>query len=219
MELLGQLERSFATSLYPNRVPIAIGLAVLAAAVAAVAWRRRWDLAARRHPRRTAAIGVPLLVVGITLGWYLGSPLVLRTELTEAAPVATGVPGGTGGATVPGGTGGATVPGDAELVGTFSGADEFHFGRGTARLIRAARGWTLRLEEFSVRNGPDLYVYLSTDPAGYADGAIELGRLRATDGSFNQDVPAGTDISAVRSVVIWCRQFAVQFAVAPLAAG
>jgi hypothetical protein len=101
----------------------------------------------------------------------------------------------------------------------FSGADEFHFGRGTARLIETEPGrYVLRFEDFSVRNGPDLFVYLSPDPAGYADDAVELGRLRATDGSFNTAVPDGIDVTTARSVVIWCREFAVLFAVAPLEA-
>jgi len=59
-------------------------------------------------------------------------------------------------------------------------------------------------------------VYLSPDPAGYVRSAVELGRLKATDGDFNTRVPAGTNVSRLRSVVIWCKQFAVQFAVAEL---
>jgi hypothetical protein len=90
-------------------------------------------------------------------------------------------------------------------------------GSGTARLIEAAPDtWVVRFEDFSVRNGPDLYVYLSPDPDGYEKGALELGTLKATDGSFNYEVPAGTDVGELRSVVVWCKQFAVQFAVAPL---
>ena len=101
--------------------------------------------------------------------------------------------------------------------GTFVGADDFHFGRGRATLTEAPDGsHTLRFDDFSVRNGPDLFVYLSPDPEGYAEGAIELGRLRATDGSFNTPIPAGTDVGTARSVVIWCKEFAVLFAVAPL---
>ena len=57
---------------------------------------------------------------------------------------------------------------------------------------------------------------LSPDRAGYDDAAVEVGRLRATDGSFNMRVPAGTDVSRVRSVLIWCKQFSHLFAVAPL---
>jgi hypothetical protein len=101
--------------------------------------------------------------------------------------------------------------------GSFRGADDFHFGSGEAHLIETAPGeWVVRFEDFSVRNGPDLFVYLSPDPDGYAKGVIELDRLKATDGSFNTKVPAGSDVSEMRSVVIWCKQFGVQFAVAKL---
>jgi len=105
-------------------------------------------------------------------------------------------------------------------TGPFHGADDFHFGEGTASIIETAPGqFTLRFEAFSVRNGPDLYVYLSPDRDGYADGAVELGALKATDGAFGYELPAGTDPLAFESAVIWCRQFAVLFAVAPLSVG
>ena len=105
----------------------------------------------------------------------------------------------------------------APRTGRFAGTDDFHFGRGTAILREVAPGrWVVRLEDFSVRNGPDLYLVLSPDRKGYADEAIEVGRLRATDGSFNMRVPEGTDVSDVSSVLIWCKQFSHLFAVAPL---
>jgi hypothetical protein len=101
-------------------------------------------------------------------------------------------------------------------AGTFRGADEFHFGEGTASIIETGPGqFSLRFEAFSVRNGPDLYVYLSPDSAGYTEGALELGTLKATDGAFSYELPAGFDPSTFASAVIWCKQFAVQFAVAP----
>ena len=74
--------------------------------------------------------------------------------------------------------------------------------------------FVVRLQDFEVRNGPDLYVYLSPSADGYADGVIELGRLKADRGNQNYDVPAGLDPASVASVVIWCKQFSVQFAVA-----
>ena len=80
--------------------------------------------------------------------------------------------------------------------------------------VEAGR-YHLRLEDFSVRNGPDLYVYLSTDADDYADDALELGTLKATDGSFGYDVPEGTDVDRFRSAIIWCKQFSQLFAVAP----
>ncbi len=103
--------------------------------------------------------------------------------------------------------------------GQVTGADSFHFGEGTALLIEISPGrYSLRFEEFSVQNGPDLFVYLSPGEDGYQDGAINLGELRATDGAFNYDVPPEIDVADFHSAVVWCRQFAVEFASAPLAA-
>lgn len=228
MELLGDLERFVATTLYPLRLPLA-ALAVAAAVIlAVVAVRRGWLAAARRHPGRTAVVLLLAALVIAPPTWYLGSPLLVRTELDEPPPAAiAGAPDRTnpaapdpsaGPSDSPAGTSEPTPPATPIVrSGTFVGADDFHFGRGSATLTEAADGsHTLRFEDFSVRNGPDLFVYLSPDPAGYADGAIELGRLRATDGSFNTPIPAGIDVGSAGSVVIWCKQFAVLFAVAAL---
>jgi len=229
MNLIGDLERFLATSLYPNRVPIAIGLAVLFVVAIVVARRRGWFAAARRHPGRTGVVVALALAIGLPVGWYLGSPIFIRTSLDEPAPTAaapsptpaaseTVAPSGPIASASPANptpTPGPTLA--APRSGTFTGADEFHFGSGTATLIETAPGaWTVRFEDFSVRNGPDLFVYVSPDPAGYDEAAIELGRLKATDGNFNMDLPAGSTPTDAASVVIWCKQFAVQFAVAPL---
>lgn len=213
MELIGELERAFATSLYPLRIAIAIALGLGLVALALVARRRRWLDVARRHPARTAVLAVALLALGLPSAWYLGSPLFIRTALVE--PAATAAPASAAVIETPDVSAGAPI--GAPRAGTFTGADEFHFGSGTARLVETEPGvWIVRFEDFSVRNGPDLYVFLSPDPAGYADGAVDLGPLKATDGAFNTPVPAGTDVRELRSVVIWCKQFAVQFAFAPL---
>jgi electron transfer DM13 len=215
MEWIGDLERGFATWIYPNRVLVAIAGLTIVAAVAFVAWRARWDLVARRRPLRAAAVGGALLAVALPLGWYLGSPLFISNTVDEPAPVVTA------GSQTPmpaAATAGATPrAAAAERSGQFHGADDFHFGRGTARLIETMPGaFTVRLESFEVRNGPDLYVYLSPSANGYAAGAIELGKLKADRGNQNYAVRAGTSVSAVRSVVIWCKQFGVLFATAPL---
>jgi hypothetical protein len=227
MELLADLWQTFLTSLYTLRVPIAIGSVVALVVFVWVARRRGWFEAARRHPGRTAALAVVLLVVGLPVGWYLGSPLFIRTALVEPEPsaaptaAATSVPATAAPSTpVAAPTLAPTLAPPTlqpERSGTFVGADDFHFGSGTARLIETAPGtWVVRFEDFSVRNGPDLYVYLSPDPDSYADDATELGTLKATDGDFNYEVPAGTDVAGARSVVVWCKQFAVLFAIAEL---
>ena len=231
MSFLGDIERFIATNLYPNRVAIAIGLVVLLVAAVAVARRRGWFAAARRHPGRTGAVVVLALAVGLPSAWYLGSPLFIRTSLNEPAPTAaaptpspepatTATPSETSSAPSPAPTPTPAPTLAAPRSGTFTGADEFHFGSGTATLIETAPGaWTVRFENFSVRNGPDLYVYLSRDESGRrVEEALNLGRLKATDGAFNYEIPAGVDLTGVKSVVVWCKQFSTLFAVAPLMA-
>jgi hypothetical protein len=230
MEFLGDLERFAATSLFPNRYPLAALALAGVVILAVVGVRRGWVAAARRHPARTGMVlGAAILLVA-PVTWYVASPLFLRSELNEPplAAVATPAPGTVGPATTPQPSGSppvvapasppAATPPPQVRTGAFAGADDFHFGRGSATLTVAPDGrHTLRFDDFSVQNGPDLFVYLSPDPAGYTDDAVELGRLRATDGSFSTPIPVGLDVSGARSVVIWCKEFGVLFAVAPLA--
>ena len=99
--------------------------------------------------------------------------------------------------------------------GDWVGADDFHFAQGDMSIIETEPGrYILRVENFSIRNGPDLFVYLSPSSGGYEEGGLNLGELKATDGAFNYEVPEGTDLSAYRSAVVWCEQFAVLFATA-----
>ena len=176
------------------------------------------------------AIAALLLAVAIPAGDYLLSPLWERSHLEEESPlvVASDDMDGSDSATPtaepqpsPAATDEPTPPFEPRVThsGEFSGADDFHFGRGKALLIETEPGvYTLRFEEFSVRNGPDLFVYLSPSADGNAEGAINLGDLKATDGAFNYDVPDGTDLTRFKSAIVWCRQFSVLFAVAPLVA-
>ena len=225
MDWLDDLPGTLASGLYTNRVEVAVGSLVAFIAFLWLARRRGWFAAARRHPGRTSMLAVVMLAVGLPVAWYLGSPLIIRTSLAEPLPIATPglkpTPGVTGGARPSVTPAGAPTSPPSTLAtartGEFHGTDEFHFGRGTASLIETAPGtWIVRFEQFSVRNGPDLYVYLSPNPDGYAKDATELGALKATDGAFNYEVPAGTDLSKIRSVIVWCKQFSHLFAVAPL---
>jgi hypothetical protein len=235
---LNELQRAFFDGLYTYRIPIAAISVVAVAVLAVIAARRGWFAAARRHPGQSAALLVVALAVALPAGSYLTSPIWIRTELIEPDPIAaaaatphpTTSPGLGPTATVapfhssapataaPAAATAAPTPFApvAHVSGSFTGTDDFHFGRGTATIIETAPGtFVLRLEEFSVRNGPDLFVYLSPDPSDYVDGALELGRLKATDGSFGYALPPGTDPAEFASALIWCKQFSHLFAVAP----
>ena len=102
------------------------------------------------------------------------------------------------------------------LIGNFvSAGDGFHNAEGVAKIIQLADGTDiLRLENFKATNGPDLYVYLSTDKTN-AD-IVNLGRLKGNIGNQNYLIPAGTDITKYNTALIWCRAFSVIFGSAQL---
>ncbi len=174
-----------------------------------------------RRKRTAIVAGMAMLVVAVAVaGYYLASPLWRSTEVQESRPFITGQrPHSSEAIMLPLTVDKTEVTTFSALpyAGEFMGADDFHFGKGQAQIIQTAPGrYTLRFEDFAVRNGPDLFVYLSPNPNGYSTDATSLGRLRADRGSFNYEIPADTDIGQVRSVVIWCRQFSVLFAWATL---
>jgi hypothetical protein len=162
-------------------------------------WWRWW----RQRPGATCGAAVGLALV-VAVGWYLVSPLFLRTRLEEAG-----------------------AAGRAEVLasGTFSDRDAVHRGAGRASLARTAGGQTqLRLDAFRVTNGPDLYVFLTpaSAPATHEDvtrDALNLGRLKASEGTFSYELPVGVDPARFGAAVIYCSQFRTIFSVAPLTSG
>lgn len=102
------------------------------------------------------------------------------------------------------------------LMGNFVDAgDGFHKVEGVAKVVNLADGKTfLRLENLKATNGPDLYVYLSTDK-GVSD-FVNLGRLKGNIGNQNYEIPAGTDPAKYDTVLIWCKAFSTLFGSAKL---
>ena len=234
MSILGDLGGGLLAVLYDYRFLVMALGAVAVICALLLARRYHWASIARRHPVAGGIAAVTALVVFAPITWYLVSPIWIRTELVEppvAAAASTATPPRSETAEpamsvdpsklaeptpAPVSTP-APWAAAAPRAGEFQGTDAFHFGRGTAALIETAPGeWTIRLDDFSVRNGPGLYVYLSPSKRDYADGALEVAKLKATDGSFNVRVPAGTDPTDMRSVLVWCKQFSHLFAWASL---
>jgi len=104
------------------------------------------------------------------------------------------------------------------LRGDFQDGDPGHDGSGMAEVQRLADGsLNVFLSNFSVTNGPDLFVVLTRDPGGeYEDGDLVLEGLRANNGNQNYALPPGTDVTLYGAVLIWCRSFDVEFAFATL---
>ena len=72
--------------------------------------------------------------------------------------------------------------------------------------------------DVAIQNGPDLQVYLARGTGGAYQGStdLHLGALKATNGTFSYELPAGTRIEDYGSIVVWCRAFSVLFTWADL---
>ena len=238
------LQRSFFDGLYTNRIPVAF----------AVDRRRAWSCRRRlaagwfagrapppgpvgRPPRRSSWWS------GLPVGYYLASPIWIRTVLVEPDPVAAA----TGSRAV------TPVP-TADRIAherhrrelpyrrrrphprTDAGRDPVRRAPDRLRVIprhrrlpfrhgarpRSSRRRPARTSCGS-RTSPSATARTSTSTCrrtvdDYVEGALELGKLKATDGAFGYALPAGTDPADFASAIIWCKQFSHLFAVAPLAA-
>ena len=107
------------------------------------------------------------------------------------------------------------------LQGQFKDADNFHKGSGRAVIYQLPDGsHVLRLEDFSVTNGPDLRALLASHAAPSSRDELgdylECGPLKGNMGNQNYAIPANTDLSQFRSVVIYCKPFHVVFSTASL---
>lgn len=101
-------------------------------------------------------------------------------------------------------------------AGMFVGVnDGIHNAEGQAKVIKLSDGSNfLRLEDFRSTNGPDLYVYLSTDRGNF--DFVNLGRLKGNVGDQNYKIPEETDLSKYDTALIWCQAFSVLFGSAEL---
>lgn len=101
-----------------------------------------------------------------------------------------------------------------------------HASSGTVEVVRLPDGArVLRLQDLRTSDGPKLQVWLADAPVlpgsdgwfVFDDGRhVDLGPLKGNIGSSNYPIPADVDLTALRSVTIWCDRFNVSFAAAAL---
>ena len=151
---------------------------------------------------KIAFIGIVILL--IPLFWYLLSPLFLDDIVNEEAPTDSGSNNDNN----------IQQP-DEEIefntmtMASFSGVDSFHKVSGNAIILETNDQKILRLEDFESTNGPDLFVYLSSDTK--ATDFVSLGVLKGNKGNQNYDIPEGTDLEKYPHVLIYCKQFGFLF--------
>src|SRR5689334_18801666 len=86
MPSIGDLANDVAKALYEQRIAVAIVSVIALVGIVLVARRFGWLGIARRHPLATGVLTAGALAIALPLGWYLGSPIFIRTSLVEAAP-------------------------------------------------------------------------------------------------------------------------------------
>ncbi len=99
--------------------------------------------------------------------------------------------------------------------GVLSDGDPSHKSAGQVEVFQGTISKTLQFTSFVGSTKPDVRVYLSTQATNIAT-AVELGPVKATQGSFNYTFDDKLDLSNYKYVVLWCKQFGVLFGKAEL---
>ncbi|WP_243387330.1 DM13 domain-containing protein [Bacillus kexueae] len=149
----------------------------------------------------------------LSVGWYLVSPLFfddvvdeepLHQELTENV---------TESEVSPSEDANEEEPHEPPLMGEFVGVDEIHHAEGIVTYYEKEQ--YIRFEQFESTNGPDLYVYLVKGEQKTSEG-ISLGKLKGNVGNQNYEIASDILIEPGDKIVIWCKQFDVDFGYATL---
>jgi len=113
----------------------------------------------------------------------------------------------------------ATVSAQAH-AGAFSNVNMKTSG-GFSIETRADGAYLVLSDDFKTKSAPDLKIYLSTLPAGdvnkkNATKDVLLAELRSRKGAQEYKIPAGIDLSTIKSVVIYCKEYSVFWAAGDL---
>ena len=149
-------------------------------------------------------MGIIASVLILGFAYYAISPLFITIKANDALPTqvhSANVP-----QTPQAPAGAPQVQKDtaASVVGTTG-----HPASGTARIVVADGKSYIRYENFKTINGPDIYVYLSKDLE--AKEYISLGKVKATEGNINYEIPSNVNPKDYKYVLTWCKTFGVLF--------
>ncbi len=147
-----------------------------------------------------------IVLVVLVIAWYLFRPekLLISSKVNEEFPQ-------------------VTETGNPKIIfeGNFKGVA--HDAAGVATIYDMGEGNRLmRFTDFTVSNGPDVHVYLvaAKDPMDSdtvkQSEIYQLGPIKGNVGNQNYELGPEVDLDKFKSVVIWCKRFGVNFAVAQL---
>ena len=157
-------------------------------------------------------------VVLLGVAYYGISPLFRNKELNEELPIAV-VPAPTSSSTQAGTNSPTTpineaMPADIETASLNTAPATVtptptHPASGTVRIVSDGSKSFVRYENFKTINGPDIFVYLSKDLN--AKDYVNIGRVKATEGNINYQIPEGINPRDYPYVLVWCETFGVLF--------
>lgn len=139
-------------------------------------------------------IGIPICIALLIFAYYAISPLFINIKADDLNPAKDSTSS----------TISVQQIAPVNVVGTTG-----HPASGTVRIVEADGKKYVRYENFKTINGPDIYVYLAKDLD--AKEFVNLGRVRATEGNINYEIPAEVNVSDYPYVLTWCEDFGVLF--------
>lgn len=169
----------------------------------------------RGHPLLALLGALVLIAVLVPVVAYGVVPLFVRSTLHEAAPAAAATSVSVSSVSA---SPAAAVP-TVLASGGLRRISPVHYGSGSVQLLQVGEQHFLRFQDVDIAAAPDMFVYLSDANDGSPGKYRDLGRLKATSGSFNYEVPGDVELDGIRSVVVWCRTFVVTITFATLARG
>lgn len=101
--------------------------------------------------------------------------------------------------------------------GKFAGAGNHQAAGGWAVEMKDGKTYLVLSPDFTIDKVPDPYVVLTSSGKGMGAGTLNLGKLKSVKGPARIEIPAGTDLKAYSTVLIWCKQYDVNLAQSPLA--
>jgi len=107
-----------------------------------------------------------------------------------------------------------SIPSESQLLSQGIFKERAHEVKGQALLINDEGSKILRFEDFETINGPNLHIYLASSLSD--DDFIDLGKIKATSGNVNYEIPDGIDTEKYNKVLVWCVPFKVLFSYAEL---
>ena len=171
---------------------------------------------ARLNLPRLATIAVAavcLVAAAVPLTAFVIIPQLVRSTVHEAPPAPAAAAERVAAATAAP----VALPTPAVLAtGVLRKVDSVHYGSGRVTILDLAGARYLRFENVAIAGAPNMFVYLSDRSDGRPGNFVDLGPLKATDGSFNYPLPDGLALGDIHSVVVWCRAFSVTVTYADL---